>query len=102
MRFTHNFIYSFRLRSEKGALGLYIELKVRLFCVSRLVYWVAAAFSSSIRGFGFGLSFLPSLAMMAANFYFIFSVEASGSVFVLPSPAELLPTPPAGRQRFWG
>lgn len=81
---------------------MYIELKVRLFCVSRLVYWVAAAFSSSIRGFGFGLSFLPSLAMMAANFYFIFSVEASGSVFVLPSPAELLPTPPAGRQRFWG
>nr|XP_040022311.1 transmembrane protein 79 [Gasterosteus aculeatus aculeatus]XP_040022313.1 transmembrane protein 79 [Gasterosteus aculeatus aculeatus] len=79
-----------------------IPLLTIVFALGRLVYWVAAAFSSSIRGFGFGLSFLPSLAMMAANFYFIFSVEASGSVFVLPSPAELLPTPPAGRQRFWG
>ncbi|KAL6109904.1 tmem79 [Pungitius sinensis] len=79
-----------------------IPLLTIVFALGRLVYWVAAAFSSSIRGFGFGLSFLPSLAMMAANFYFIFSVEASGSVFVLPSPAELLPTPPAGKQRFWG
>ncbi|KAM8869421.1 transmembrane protein 79-like isoform 1-T3 [Spinachia spinachia] len=79
-----------------------IPLLTIVFALGRLVYWVAAAFSSSIRAFGFGLSFLPSLAMMAANFYFIFSVEASGSVFVLPSPAELLPTPPAGKQRFWG
>uniref|UniRef100_A0A3Q3JZ14 Transmembrane protein 79b n=1 Tax=Monopterus albus TaxID=43700 RepID=A0A3Q3JZ14_MONAL len=49
---------------------------VCLFCASRLVYWVAAAFGSSIRGFGFGLSFLPSLTMVVANIYFIFTVEA--------------------------
>lgn len=73
-----------------------------LFCVSRLVYWVAAAFGSSVRGFGFGLSFLPSVAMMAANFYFIFTVEAAGSIFSLPPPPEEVLAPPASRQRFWG
>uniref|UniRef100_A0A8C3ALJ0 Transmembrane protein 79b n=1 Tax=Cyclopterus lumpus TaxID=8103 RepID=A0A8C3ALJ0_CYCLU len=76
-------------------------LSIRLFCVPRLVYWVAAAFGSSIRGFGFGLSFLPSVAMMAANFYFIFTVEASGSIFSLPA-APAAPTPPGSRQRFYG
>ncbi|CAN9514404.1 unnamed protein product [Ophioblennius macclurei] len=71
------------------------------FAFGRLVYWTAAAFGSSIRGFGFGLSFLPSVAMMVANFYFIFTVEASGSIFSLPPPQhEVLPPP--GRQRFWG
>nr|XP_046254575.1 transmembrane protein 79-like isoform X2 [Scatophagus argus] len=48
-----------------------VPLLTVVFAFGRLVYWVAAAFSSSIRGFGFGLSFLPSLAMMAANIYFI-------------------------------
>ncbi|XP_034409906.1 transmembrane protein 79 [Cyclopterus lumpus] len=72
-----------------------------VFALGRLVYWVAAAFGSSIRGFGFGLSFLPSVAMMAANFYFIFTVEASGSIFSLPA-APAAPTPPGSRQRFYG
>lgn len=70
------------------------------FALGRLVYWTAAAFGSSIRGFGFGLSFLPSVAMMVANFYFIFTVEASGSVFSVSPAEEMLPPP--GRQRFWG
>lgn len=70
------------------------------FAFGRLVYWAAAAFGSSIRGFGFGLSFLPSVAMMVANFYFIFTVEAAGSIFSLP-PHEVV-LPPPGKQRFWG
>lgn len=71
-------------------------------CSSRLAYWLAAVFGSSLRGFGFGLSFLPSLVMMAANFYFIFTVESAGSVFgAAPPPDEALPLP-TGRQRFWG
>uniref|UniRef100_A0A665TEW3 Transmembrane protein 79b n=1 Tax=Echeneis naucrates TaxID=173247 RepID=A0A665TEW3_ECHNA len=82
------------------ALGRFL-LKVCL-CVYRLVYWVAAAFGSSIRGFGFGLSFLPNLVMMVANIYFIFTVEASGSIFSLPLLSEEVLPPPAGRQRFWG
>ncbi|XP_041843713.1 transmembrane protein 79 [Melanotaenia boesemani] len=79
-----------------------IPLMTILFAFGRLVYWVAAAFGSSIRSFGFGLSFLPSVAMMVANFYFIFTVEAAGSIFRLPPPSEEVPPPPAGRQRFWG
>uniref|UniRef100_UPI0037E85D97 transmembrane protein 79 n=1 Tax=Semicossyphus pulcher TaxID=241346 RepID=UPI0037E85D97 len=78
-----------------------IPLLTVVFAFGRLLYWVAAAFGSSVRGFGFGLSFLPSVAMMAANIYFIFSVEASGSIFSLPPPPEEVLTPP-GRQRFWG
>lgn len=69
---------------------------------TRLVYWVAAVFGSSIRGFGFGLSFLPTLVMMVANIYFIFTVDAAGSIFSLPLPPEEELTPPAGKQRFWG
>lgn len=81
-----------------------VPLLTVVFAFGRLVYWVAAAFGSSVRGFGFGLCFLPSLAMMAANMYFIFTVEAAGSIFNLQPPPEEAPapTPPAGRQRFWG
>ncbi|XP_024866742.1 transmembrane protein 79 [Kryptolebias marmoratus] len=79
-----------------------IPLLTIIFAFGRLAYWMAAAFGSSIRGFGFGLSFLPSVVMMAANFYFIFTVEAAGSIFSLPTPPEEVQSPPAGRQRFWG
>lgn len=78
-----------------------IPLLTIVFALGRLVYWVAAAFGSSVRGFGFGLSFLPSVAMMVANIYFIFTVEASGSIFSVPPPPEEV-LPPPGRQRFWG
>ncbi|XP_008296949.1 transmembrane protein 79-like [Stegastes partitus] len=77
-----------------------VPLLTIVFAFGRLVYWVAAAFGSSVRGFGFGLSFLPSLAMMVANFYFIFTVEAASSIF--SSASEELPAPPPGKQRFWG
>ncbi|XP_029359671.1 transmembrane protein 79 [Echeneis naucrates] len=79
-----------------------VPLLTVIFALGRLVYWVAAAFGSSIRGFGFGLSFLPNLVMMVANIYFIFTVEASGSIFSLPLLSEEVLPPPAGRQRFWG
>ncbi|CAF95040.1 unnamed protein product [Tetraodon nigroviridis] len=72
-----------------------IPLLAIIFAFGRLVYWVAAAFGSSVRGFGFGLSFLPSIAMMVANFYFVFTVEAAGSIFSHPPP-------PDSKQRFWG
>ncbi|XP_065813657.1 transmembrane protein 79 isoform X2 [Labrus bergylta] len=78
-----------------------LPLLTIVFALGRLVYWVAAAFGSSIRGFGFGLSFLPSVAMMVANIYFIFSLEAGGSIFSVPAPPEEVLTPP-GRQRFYG
>lgn len=76
-----------------------VPLLTILFCLGRLVYWVAAAFQSSVRAFGFGLSFLPSLAMMAANLYFLVTMEMSGGVFSQPQTEQ---APPPGRQRFWG
>lgn len=76
-----------------------VPLLTILFCLGRLVYWVAAAFQSSVRAFGFGLSFLPSLAMMAANLYFLVTMEMSGGLFSQPQTEQ---APPPGRQRFWG
>lgn len=78
-----------------------IPLLTVIFAFGRLVYWVAAAFGSNIRGFGFGLSFLPSVAMMVANIYFMFSVDSGGSIFSVPDSPEEPPIQP-GRQRFWG
>lgn len=76
-----------------------VPLLTVLFCLGRLIYWVAAAFHSSVRAFGFGLSFLPSLAMMGANLYFLITMEMSAGVF---SPPQTEQAPPPGRQRFWG
>uniref|UniRef100_A0A3P8WWX6 Transmembrane protein 79b n=1 Tax=Cynoglossus semilaevis TaxID=244447 RepID=A0A3P8WWX6_CYNSE len=95
--FLHLVVLSMYLGQEQLKL---IPLLTIVFALGRLVYWVAAAFGSSIRGFGFGLSFLPSLAMMVANIYFIFTVE--GSIFNQPMMPEKTSTPPQGRQRFWG
>ncbi|XP_067366556.1 transmembrane protein 79-like isoform X2 [Channa argus] len=79
-----------------------VPLLTVVFTFGRLVYWLAAAFGSSVRGFGFGLSFLPSLVMMVANIYFIFTVEAAGSIFSLPAPTEEELSPLSDKQRFWG
>ncbi|KAM9782562.1 transmembrane protein 79 [Neosynchiropus ocellatus] len=79
-----------------------VPLLTIVFALGRLVYWVSAAFGSSIRGFGFGLSFMPSLVMMVANIYFIFTLESSGSFFSLPAAPERQQTVSPGRQRFWG
>ena len=66
------------------------------------MYWLGAVLGSSVRGFGFGLSFLPSLTMLVANIYFIFTMEAAGSIFVHQEGETLKDPPPATRQRFWG
>lgn len=79
-----------------------VPLLTIVFAFGRLAYWVAAALGSSLRGFGFGLSFLPSLVMMTANFYFIFTVEAAGSIFYVPAAPEQVLAPPTSRQRFSG
>ncbi|KAI2655157.1 Transmembrane protein 79 [Labeo rohita] len=67
--------------------------------LSRLLYWVAAACDSSLRGVGFGFSFLPMLVMLVANLYFIFLSESGGSIFAPDVPDA--PVPPS-KQRFWG
>ncbi|XP_028836610.1 transmembrane protein 79 isoform X2 [Denticeps clupeoides] len=78
-----------------------VPLLTIVFALGRLCYWLGAALGSSVRGFGFGLSFLPMLAMLVANLYFIFIVDADGSIF---SDESMPPPNPrvSHRQRFWG
>lgn len=78
-----------------------VPLLTIIFAIGRLVYWIAAAWGSSLRAFGFGFSFLPMLAMLVANLYFIFIAESAGSIFAQDQLEP--PNPPQEyRQRFWG
>ncbi|CAM4701800.1 unnamed protein product [Leuciscus chuanchicus] len=76
-----------------------IPLLTIVFAFGRLLYWVAAACGSSFRGVGFGFSFLPTLAMLVANLYFIFLSESAGSIFAPDIPETPVPQT---KQRFWG
>ncbi|KAK2902920.1 hypothetical protein Q8A67_007633 [Cirrhinus molitorella] len=76
-----------------------IPLLTIVFAFGRLLYWLAAACDSSLRGVGFGFSFLPMLVMLVANLYFIFLSESGGSIFAPDNPEP--PVPPS-KQRFWG
>ncbi|XP_026782447.3 transmembrane protein 79 isoform X1 [Pangasianodon hypophthalmus] len=78
-----------------------VPLLTIIFAIGRLVYWIAAAWGSSLRGFGFGFSFLPMLTMLVANLYFIFMADSAGSIFAQDDMEP--PNPPQEyRQRFWG
>ncbi|KTF74225.1 hypothetical protein cypCar_00019353 [Cyprinus carpio] len=76
-----------------------VPLLTIIFAFGRLLYWVAAACDSSLRGVGFGFSFLPMLVMLVANLYFIFLSESAGSIFAPDIPE---PPVPSTKQRFWG
>ncbi|XP_058602112.1 transmembrane protein 79 isoform X1 [Onychostoma macrolepis] len=76
-----------------------VPLLTIVFAFGRLLYWVAAACDSSLRGVGFGFSFLPMLVMLVANLYFIFLSDSAGSIFASDIPEP--PVPPA-KKRFWG
>ncbi|KAJ8398503.1 hypothetical protein AAFF_G00427580 [Aldrovandia affinis] len=78
-----------------------VPLLTIVFAFGRLIYWVSVALGSSVRGVGFGFSFLPTLAMLGANLYFIFMLDAGGSIFAIDDLATPEPPPPP-RQRFWG
>lgn len=76
-----------------------VPLLTIVFAFGRLLYWIAAACDSSIRGVGFGFSFLPMLVMLVANLYFIFLSDSAGSLFAPDVPE---PPVPSVKQRFWG
>ncbi|KAL7887498.1 hypothetical protein AOLI_G00052190 [Acnodon oligacanthus] len=78
-----------------------VPLLTIIFAFGRLVYWIAAAWGSSIRAFGFGFSFWPMLTMLVANLYFIFMADSAGSIFA-PDELAAPEAPPEQRQRFWG
>ncbi|XP_060915025.1 transmembrane protein 79-like [Labrus mixtus] len=75
-----------------------VPLLTIIFVFGRLIYWLCLSLGSTIRGLGFGLSFLPILVMLGANLYYICSSVGQGSVFDVAPP----PTAPPPSLRFWG
>ncbi|XP_062394434.1 transmembrane protein 79 [Sardina pilchardus] len=78
-----------------------VPLLTIVFAIGRLCYWVAATMGSSLRGFGFALSFLPMMTMLVANMYFIFVLDAEGNLFAQEARSSH-DSPSTYRQRFWG
>ncbi|XP_018540594.2 LOW QUALITY PROTEIN: transmembrane protein 79 [Lates calcarifer] len=75
-----------------------VPLLTIIFVFGRLIYWLASPLGSTIRGLGFGFSFLPILVMLGANFYYVCSSVGQGSVFDIAPPT----TAPPPSQRWWG
>ncbi|KAF7702575.1 uncharacterized protein tmem79a [Silurus meridionalis] len=73
-----------------------VPLLTIIFVFGRLIYWPSVCFSSSVRVLGFSLSFLPVLALMGLNLYFISTGE--GAVFNVAPPT----TAPPPKARWWG
>nr|XP_042717851.1 transmembrane protein 79-like isoform X1 [Chrysemys picta bellii] len=62
-----------------------IPILAGLFSVGRCCYWISLHVASAYRGFGFGLSFFPALAMTAYNLFCLYDL---GFAFLFaPSPA---------------
>ncbi|XP_061838982.1 transmembrane protein 79-like isoform X2 [Nerophis lumbriciformis] len=97
LHFLQLVVMAMYLRQEHLKL---VPLLAIVFALGRLAYWVAAAFGSSVRGFGFGLTFLPILVMATTNMVFIYAKEPSW-IFRLHPNMEVLALP-TSRQRFWG
>ncbi|XP_075463949.1 transmembrane protein 79 [Ascaphus truei] len=60
----------------------FIPLLTSLFAFSQLIYWLSFAVGRSFRGFGYGLTFLPLLSMLACNLYFMFILEPEKMIFL--------------------
>ncbi|XP_078279979.1 uncharacterized protein LOC144607181 [Rhinoraja longicauda] len=71
-----------------------------LFAVARLLYWVTAGLGSAYRGFGFGLTFFPTLAMLAYNCYCMY--ELGLDHYFIPAENGGPTRAPAPRLRWWG
>ncbi|XP_078526883.1 transmembrane protein 79 [Lissotriton helveticus] len=82
-----------------------IPLLTGLFALARLTYWLAFAMGRSFRGFGYGLTFLPMVAMLLANLYYMFILDPQ-NMFAMEnsgSPEAETPAPaPASKLRMWG
>lgn len=75
-----------------------VPLLTIVFVFGRLIYWPSVCFGSSVRVLGFSLSFLPVLALLGLNLYFICSSLGEGAVFEVAPPT----TPPPPKARWWG
>ncbi|XP_030043600.1 transmembrane protein 79 [Microcaecilia unicolor] len=80
-----------------------IPLLTGFFALSRLIYWLAFAMGRVFRGYGYGLIFVPLLAMLVCNLYFIFVVEPDKMFAVEGGATAKAETPDqASKVRFWG
>ncbi|XP_078410876.1 uncharacterized protein LOC144688320 [Cetorhinus maximus] len=77
-----------------------IPILAGLFAVARLIYWITARLSSAYRGFGFGLTFFPTLAMVVYNFYCMYELGLDHDF--VPAESGGPTRPPAPRLRWWG
>ncbi|XP_070622192.1 transmembrane protein 79 [Erythrolamprus reginae] len=82
-----------------------IPLLTALFAISRLLYWLAYAMGRSFRGFGFGLTFLPLVAMLLFNLYSMFLLDTE-NMFAVRSPkaasSPLQKEQDVSRPWYWG
>ncbi|XP_048415918.1 uncharacterized protein LOC125465937 isoform X2 [Stegostoma tigrinum] len=77
-----------------------IPILAGLFAVARLIYWITAGLGSAYRGFGFGLTFFPTLAMVAYNLYCMY--ELGLDHYFIPAENGGPTRAPAPRLRWWG
>ncbi|XP_030645293.1 transmembrane protein 79 [Chanos chanos] len=75
-----------------------VPLLTIIFVFGRLIYWACVSFGSSVRGLGYGLTFLPILIMLGFNLYFVCSPVGQGSIFEVAPPT----TAPPPKRRWWG
>ncbi|XP_076005860.1 uncharacterized protein LOC143000435 [Genypterus blacodes] len=75
-----------------------VPLLTIIFVFGRLIYWLCLSLGSSVRGFGFGFSFFPTLAMLGVNLYYVSTSLGQSSVFDVEQPT----TAPSSRQGWWG
>ncbi|XP_058016664.1 transmembrane protein 79 isoform X2 [Ahaetulla prasina] len=83
-----------------------IPLLTGLFAISRLLYWLAYAMGRSFRGFGFGLTFFPLVAMLLFNLYSMFLLDTE-NMFAVRSPKAASPSQKekeldVSRPWYWG
>lgn len=72
----------------------------------RLLYWLAYAMGRSFRGFGFGLTFLPLVTMLAFNLYSMFLIDPENMFAMGDNNAETTMEKErrlaGSRRSFWG
>ncbi|XP_026546161.1 transmembrane protein 79 [Notechis scutatus] len=80
-----------------------IPLLTALFAISRLLYWLAYAMGRSFRGFGFGLTFLPLVAMLVFNLYSMFLLDTENMFAVRSAKSPLQKEElDVSRSWYWG
>lgn len=80
-----------------------IPLLTGLFALARLTYWLAFAMGRSFRGFGYGLTFLPMVAMLLANLYYMIILDPQNMFATENSGSPEAETPaPSSKLRMWG